>query len=345
MNRATTRLLYPLSVPVTALALAACSNVESSDSETAASGEWQHPVTAWGDPDIQGSWPIGHLAGNVPVQRPAEFGDRLYRNEEELAQRAAQLEAQRTSYEQEIEGDRIGMGHWAESRATAQVQEQTSLIVDPPNGQLPPLTAAGQAKAATLGSTWSRSEFEHFGHFDNWDRCITRGLPPSMLPFHYNNGIEVMQAPGYVVIRLEMIHETRIIPVDGRAKLPEDIRNWTGSSRGHWEGNTLVIETTNFNGKAHMTNFGNLGSPRNPYPTSESLRLVERITRIDDDTIQYEMTVDDPEMLTRPWTASFPWYRQPDYQFFEYACHEGNELMITALGGTRADRERAAAGQ
>jgi hypothetical protein len=339
MNRATIKRLFPLTIPAAALTLAACSNVESSDTE----GGWQHPVTAWGDPDLQGMWPIGHLAGNVPLQRPAEFGDRLFRTEEELDARAAQLEAQRDSYEREIEGNRLGMGHWAESRATAQLERQTSLIVDPPNGQLPELTAAGQAKAATLGSTWFLNEFETFDDFDNWDRCITRGMPPSMLPFHYNNGIQVMQVPGYVVIRLEMIHETRIIPVDGRPPLPNEIRTWLGSSRGHWEGNTLVIETTNFNGKAHMTNFGNMGSPRRNYPTSESLRLVERLTRIDDDTIEYEITIDDPEMLTRSWTASFPWYQQADYEFFEYACHEGNELMITALGGTRAQREREAA--
>jgi hypothetical protein len=339
MNRRTHHRLAAASVPAALLALAA---VTTSNPVVQAS-EWEHPVTAWGDPDLQGMWPIGHLAGNVPLQRPAQFGDRLYLTDEELLERASRLDAQRTSYEQEIEGNRIGMGHWAESRATAQAERQTSLIVDPPDGQLPPLTQAGQQKAATLGSTWSKDVFETFTDFDNWDRCITRGLPPSMFPFHYNNGIQIIQAPGHVVIRMEMIHEARIVPVDGRPPLDENVRQWLGESRGYWEGNTLVVETRNFNGKAHMTNVGNMGSPRNAYPTSESLRLVERFTRIDEDTIEYSITVEDPEMLTEPWTAAFPWYRQPDYEFFEYACHEGNELLITALNASRIQREQAAA--
>jgi hypothetical protein len=337
MTRRTNERILAATLPAAVLALGACSNPQPGSAQAADGGEsgWQHPMTPWGDPDLQGMWPIGHLAGNVPVQRPAQFGDRLYLSDEEFAERAERLDAQRTSYEREIEGNTIGMGHWAESRTTAQAERQTSLIVEPADGQLPALTEAGEAKAATLGSTWHTQHFDTFTDFDNWDRCITRGLPPSMFPFHYNNGIQIIQAPGYVVIRMEMIHETRIVPVDGRTPLDGSIRQWLGESRGHWEGNTLVVETANFNGKAHMTNVGNMGSPRTPYPTSESLRLVERFTRIDDDTIEYEITIDDPEMLVQPWKAAFPWYQQPDYEFFEYACHEGNELLLTALNASR----------
>jgi hypothetical protein len=345
MKRATLTKILSMSLPATALSLAACSGGDPAAPAMAAegsgSGGWTHPVTPWGDPDLQGMWPIGHLAGNVPVQRPEEFGDRLYLSEEEMQQRQERLDAQRDSYEREIDSNRIGMGHWAESRLTAQVERQTSLIVEPANGRLPALTPAGEAKAATLGSTWQTSEFYTPDDFDNWDRCITRGLPPSMFPFHYNNGIQIIQAPGYVVVRLEMIHEARIVPLDGRPQLDDSIRQWLGDSRGYWEGNTLVIETTNFNGKGHMTNVGNTGSPREAYPTSESLRIVERITRISDDEAQYEITIEDPEMLVQPWKAAFPWYSEPGYQFFEYACHEGNELLITALGGTRAAEQRA----
>jgi hypothetical protein len=347
MKRMNERILA-VTLPAALLALGAYTVPQSGTAQlmlAEADPEWEHPMTPWGDPDLQGMWPIGHLAGNVPVQRPPQFGDRLFLTEEEFEARATELDARRDAYEREVEGNTIGMGHWAESRATAQAERQTSLIVDPPDGRLPALTEAGERKAATLGSTWSNDTFETFTDFDNWDRCITRGLPPSMFPFHYNNGIQIMQAPGYVIIRLEMIHETRIVPVDGRPPLDESIRQWLGDSRGYWEGNTLVVETRNFNGKAHMTNVGNMGSPRNAYPTSESLYLVERFTRVSDDTIHYEITIDDPEVLTRPWTAAFPWYQEPGYQFFEYACHEGNELLIVALGASRLQREQAEAGE
>jgi len=177
--------------------------------------------------------------------------------------------------------------------------------------------------------------------FDSWDRCITRGLPPSMFPFNYNNGIQIVQAPNYVVIRLEMIHETRIVPVDGRAPLDPAIKQWMGESRGHWEGNTLVVETTNFNGLTGMTNPGIPGSPSGNTPTTTNMRIVERFTRVDDDTIEYSMTVEDPEVLTRPWTAAYPMRRDDGYQFFEYACHEDNSAIRNFIVTSRYERAKA----
>jgi hypothetical protein len=316
--------------------------VLTASAQTSNGPDWAHPVTEWGEPDLQGMWPIGHLAGHVPLQRPERFADRAYLTDEEYEAAERQVAQRSQAYEREIEGDRIGMGHWAESMATAQAQRQTSLIVDPQNGQLPEMTEEGRRKQQTLGSSWHRNVWDDVTDFDTWDRCITRGLPASMFPFQYNNGIQIVQSPGYVVINLEMIHEARIIPTDGRSQLPESMRNWLGESRGHWEGNTLVIETTHFNGISAMTNVGTSGSPRPDIPSSEELRLVERLTRVGENTIQYEITVADPVILTRPWTATFTWERDPDYTFFEYACHEGNETIRDYIETSRYERQQRA---
>jgi hypothetical protein len=166
-------------------------------------------------------------------------------------------------------------------------------------------------------------------------------LPPSMFPFNYNNGIEIHQAPGYVVVRLEMIHEARIIPVDGRPQLDPAIKHWMGESRGHWEGNTLVVETTNFNGVGGMTNVGIPGSPRGDTPTTTSMKIVERFMRTDDDTIQYEMHVEDPEVLTQPWKAGYPMQRDDEYQFYEYACNEDNTAVRNFIETSRYERAKA----
>ena len=161
-------------------------------------------------------------------------------------------------------------------------------------------------------------------------------------PFNYNNGIEIHQAPGYVVVRLEMIHEARVVPVDGRAPLDPAIKQWMGESRGHFEGNTLVVETTNFNGLGGMTNVGIPGSPRGDTPTTTNMKITERFTRTDDDTIQYEMYVEDPEVLTQPWKARYPMQRDDSYQFFEYACHEDNTAVRNYIVTSRYERAQAA---
>jgi hypothetical protein len=164
-----------------------------------------------------------------------------------------------------------------------------------------------------------------------WDRCITRGTIGSIVPNTYNQGNQIVQAPGYVIVRNEMIHESRIVPVDGRPHLPGNIRTWMGDSRGHWEGNTLVVETTNFNGR----------TPIGQTPASEDLRLVERFTLADANTLNYQVTIDDPKTWTKPWTMAFPLRRDSGYTLFEYACHEGNYYMYNALSGARADEKAA----
>ena len=331
------------------LALTACTDSgpagPQSDAANAAAAPdasgWVHPRTEWGDPDLQGMWPIINLI-STPFQRPEQYGERELLSDEEYAATQQRLEARNTRYEEEIKSNKMGMGHWAESSLSNDAARLTSLLVDPPNGRFPEITEAAKVKAQTMGSSWGRTVFDKPTDFDTWDRCITRGLPPSMFPFNYNNGIEIHQAPGYVVIRLEMIHEARIVPIDGRRKLDPAIKQWMGESRGHWEGNTLVVETTNFNGIGGMTNVGIPGSPRGNTPTSEQMKITERFERVDDDTIQYSMTVEDPEVLTQSWTARYPMQRDDSYQFFEYACTEDNTAIRNFIETSRYERAQAA---
>jgi hypothetical protein len=327
-----------------ASALAGCTDsapTGSADTRAADASGWQHPRTAWGDPDLQGMWPIIHLI-STPFQRPTQFGDRPLLTDEEYAATQQRLEARDKRYHDEISGNKMGMGHWAEASYNTDAARLTGLIVDPPNGRFPEVTEWAKQVAPTMGSSWGRTVFDKPTDFDSWDRCITRGLPPSMFPFNYNNGIEIIQAPGYVIVRLEMIHEARVIPVDGRAALDPAIQQWMGESRGHFEGNTLVVETTNFNGLSGMTNVGIPGSPRGETPTTTNMKITERFTRTDGDTIQYEMFVEDPQVLTQPWKARYPMQRDDSYQFFEYACHEDNTAVRNYIVTSRYERAQAA---
>lgn len=279
---------------------------------------WNHPMTAWGDPDLSGMWPVTHLNG-TPVQRPGQFGDRRLLTDQEFGERQKQiaLTTERTA------------GAWAE---IGQANRLTSLVVEPASGRLPALTDEGRRRSTTMTSSWSEMLFTRVEDFNALDRCITRGLPASMFPFMYNSGVEIVQAPGYVVIRLEIIHEARVIPLDARPRLGAAHRQWLGDSRGRWEGRTLVVETTNFNGRFPMLIQGPGGGA---IPTSEALRIVERFTRVDDDTLDYEIAVEDPLVLAGPWKAAFPWKRDPGYYIYEYACHEGNQAIANTLRNSR----------
>lgn len=306
-------------------------------SSSAARKGWVQPKTPWGDPDLQGMWPLNHI-NSVPLQRPEKYGNRLHFTQEELAAEAAKVESRNELYENEDDADRIGLGHWIES---IDVPVQTSLIVEPANGRLPPRTALGETMAKQMGSSWGREYWDRPEDFDTWDRCITRGLPASMFPYPYNNGIEIVQAPGYVVINLEMIHESRIIPLNSMPTLDPAIQQWMGDSRGHWEGNTLVVETSNFNGKTSMTSST---TPQSARPASTRLHMLERFERVDDDTINYSVTVTDPLTLASSWTAAFPWKKDDSYQVFEYACNEDNNAVRGFITNSRVYRAQKAAG-
>ena len=296
-------------------------------------GAYEPPRTAWGDPDLQGMWPIDRLNG-TPVQRPDAFGERRFLTDEEFAERVDRLRALNARYDEEIAANKMGTGHWAEM---GEPNRLTSLIVEPANGRVPPLTPEGERRSALMTSSWSDIPFDRVSDFNALDRCITRGMPASMFPFMYNSGIEIMQAPGYVVIRLELVHETRVVPVDGRPPLSPDIVQWLGESRGRFEGDTLVIETANFNGETPMLIVGPGGKP---IPTSVEMRIVERLTRVAEDTIDYEIAVSDPVTLTQPWKAAFPLMRDDDYRMFEYACHEDNSAIRNFIETSRFERRQ-----
>jgi hypothetical protein len=344
--------IFPLAAIVGALTLAACSPsgappaVEQTAASSGAAGAWQHPRTEWGDPDLQGMWPIINLI-STPFQRPVDkdgnavFGDRRYLNDEEYAKVEERLAARDKRYEEEIKSNKMGMGHWAEASHHNEAARLTSLVYEPANGRFPALTERGKELAANMSSSWTGKVFETPTDFDTWDRCITRGLPSSMFPFNYNNGIEITQAPGYVVVRLEMIHEARVIPVDGRPPLDSAIEQWMGESRGRWEGNTLVVETTNFNGVPGMTNVGIPGSPAGNTPTTKNMKITERFTRTGENTMDYSMHVEDPEVLAQPWTAGYPMERDPTYRFFEYACNEDNTAVRNYITTSRYERAHA----
>jgi hypothetical protein len=296
--------------------------------------------TAWGDPDLQGMWP-GNMG--VPLQRPESLGTRTTLSDAEFAQKEAQArkQADADSQSTSTSDSKATIGppsYWVE-RGTP--SRQTSLIVDPPNGRLPPLTAEEQKlrKEARAGKGFPgewRGQADSYDDLNVYYRCITRGVLGSIIPVIYNNGNEILQAPGQVIIRNEMIHETRIIPLDGRPHPSPKIRQYMGDSRGHWEGNTLVIDTTNFTDKDAIGSNG-AGYPGDPGHHSTDLKLTERLTRVDANTLNYQATIDDPKTWTQPWTILISLKRDDKYQLFEYACHEGNIAMSDILSGARSD--------
>jgi hypothetical protein len=303
---------------------------------------YEPPRTPWGDPDLQGKWPGTNYVG-VPMQRSEELGERNWLTEEEYQQEVVRRERQALNDSAEFEldnaentpGGAVGgpvspPPHWLER---GEPQYQASLIVDPPNGRYPErVDGGGGGGFGGFGGNSADSYLDR----SNYDRCITRGIAGSILPVIYNNGNEIVQGPGYVALLNEMIHEARIVPLDGRPHVSSDVRMWMGDSRGHWEGNTLVIETRNLN---DQTSIGSNGGGRAIDPNAT---LTERLTRVDDDTILYQMTVNDPTTWEAPWTFEFPWQRDDGYGMFEYACHEGNYAMFNILSGARAEERRAA---
>ena len=318
--------------------------------------------TSWGDPDLRGTFPIDNIA-SLPMNRPAAFGDRFWLNDEENAARIAQANGSDARYAAEDESGTIGMGHWVESDSSGR---RTSLLVSPANGQLPALTPEAQARYAAGRSSWTpNTAYNWTSDFDTWDRCVTRCFPASMFPFRYNNGIRVLQSPGYVTIALEMIHDARVIKIVDKADIaahrwPANVRTWMGQSLGYWEGNTLVIETTNIidgdsvsqdsldRGPSPL-NMATMGVPPfNTIPTSVDAVVVERLTRTAADHIVYELTYTDPQVFTAPWTARLDWTQNDEYAFFEYACHEGNvqvrNYITASRAGLRVNAEEAGAG-
>jgi hypothetical protein len=289
---------------------------------------WTVPRTPDGQPDLQGIWDYRTA---TPVERPRELAGREFLTDEEIAafeRRAAAREDGRPPEDARATPS-VHPPWWLDYGKQVVGTRRSSLVIDPPDGRVPPLTAEAQKRAAD-GRAARAGRGPADGPEDRslWERCITRGLPEGMLPAGSNNNLQLVQTAGYVVIFSEMIHDARIVPLDGRAAAPQSIRRWTGDSRGRWDGDTLVVETTNFSDK---TSFRGSGS---------NLRVTERFTRIDADTIEYRFTVEDPTTWTRPWTATFPMVKS-EGPMYEYACHEGNYRLKHILGNARAEEQSA----
>jgi hypothetical protein len=296
---------------------------------TSAANRWTPSRTPDGRPDLQGIWTNATI---TPFERPASLRDRAFLTEAEAEALEQQAASRRGAEDARPRPGDVGSYNqfWFDSGERVVSTRRTSLVVDPPDGRVP---LRPEAEAARNYN--SAHEGDSYEFMSVWDRCITRGVPAGMFPAGYNNAYQIVQAPGYVVIHYEMIHEARIIPVDGRPHLPAQVRLWNGDPRGRWEGNTLVVDTTNYNNKGWIATQAAAGRIKG-IPQSESLHVVERLTRIDANRIDYEVTIDDPKMFTRPWTVSIPLHRDPTYQIYEYACHEGNRAVEGVLRGARA---------
>src|SRR5947209_10440237 len=281
-----------------------------------------------GHPDIQGIWTNATL---TPFERPANLRDKAFLTEAEVAAVERQAAQRRDDDPAPRTGD-VGSYNqvWFDSGERVVSTRRTSLVIDPADGRVP---LRPEAEAAR--DTNAAHERDSYEFMSVWDRCITRGVPAGMFPAGYNNAYQIVQTPGYVMIHYEMIHEPRVIPIDGRAHLPSRVRSWNGDPRGHWEGNTLIVDTTNYNNKGWIATSAAAGRIKG-VPQTESLHVVERFTPIDANTITYEATIDDPAMFTRPWTVSIPLHRDRAYTIYEYACHEGNRAVEGVLRGARA---------
>jgi len=318
---------------VAVIAVSEGTGVAIAQSANPASSHGSAPRTPWGEPDLQGTWTTDDTIG-VPVERPPALGNKLFLTDEDLAQRRQQQEeARRAAAAAAARTGTAPIGppdHWGES--ASQPVRQTSFVVDPPNGRIPPVTPEAQKRAAGRDrGSFGTGPFNGPEDLTNFDRCISRGVVGSLLPRPYGNGLNIVQGPGVVAISYEMIHEPRIIPLGNAGHIGDAIRQYMGDARGHWEGDTLVVVTKNFTDKM------SIGFNGNGLRHSDAMRLVERFTRVDANTIQWEATLDDPNTYTQPFKMALPIRLQNDYKVYEYACHEGNYGMRNILSAARAD--------
>ena len=289
--------------------------------------KWTAPRTPWGEPDLQGVWSYATI---TPLERPDDHAGKDLLSDEEVAalDKEARTGADRRDGTPDADLARAYNAFWYDrGKSTG----RTSLIVDPPDGKLPSLTPEGRRRQAASAEQARLHPFDSPEDRPLQERCITyHGVPP--LPTGYNNTYQIFQTPGYVAILDENIHDVRGIPLDGRPHVGKNIRQWNGNSRGRWEDDTLVVETTNYSLKTTFK-----------FPAAgETLRAVERFTRVGADRIDYRFTIEDKTTYTRPWTAVLPLMGQPDYVIYEYACHEGNYAIAHALSGARAQEKAAA---
>jgi hypothetical protein len=297
--------------------------------------KWTPPKTPWGDPDLQGSFTNLQEDG-TPLERPDQFAGRKLEDikGEELA--AIKRDVQKRTITT-FQGPLHAPEHWWQDDLNLTKGHQAWFVVDPPDGKIPALTAAAKERATARAEARKNSGR---GPADSWtdltlyDRCITRGLPGSMMPVIYGNSYQIVQGPGYVAIRYEMVHETRVIPLDNRPHLPASMVSYMGDPRGHWEGDTLVVDTTNFRDDTAYRN-----------ANAKTLRLTERFRRTAPHEVRWAVTVEDPETWTKPWTFSMPLTEDNAQPVLEYSCHEGNYGLRNILSAARAEDVKKGAKQ
>jgi len=289
--------------------------------------DWAPPRTSWDDPSLVGTWSTEDMRA-IPFDRAVDLGTQEFLDEAQFIERARRQQAGSEHAENVETFHRNAWG----TRSFG----FSSLVVDPPNGRTPALTAEGRARAAAVAGqgTFGDGPFYSFEDFSLYDRCIARGLAAGMGAVLYGNGIVIAQSPGAVAITYEMVHETRVIPLDDRPHLDGAIAQYTGNSRGRWQGDTLVVESSGFTDKTSVAS----GAPH-----SRGLRTTERIRRIDPEMIEYRITIDDPATYAAPFTARLVWTTQPNHTVYEYSCHEGNYAVDGGLAGERAHERRVAA--
>jgi hypothetical protein len=283
------------------------------------------PRTPWGDPDISGNV-TNVFEASTPFERPDDFAGRRLEEVQGDELATFRLELQKRTLSN-FEGPLHGPDEWWQNIYDLRKGGQAWFVMDPPDGRIPSMTPEAQQRPRTqVGGSYAPGElWTSASDFNLYDRCITRGLPGSMMPAIYGNSYRIVQSAGQVAIQYEMIHETRVIPLDGRPHIGKDIALYMGDSRGHWEGNTLVVETTNL--KDQPGTAGGL--------FTDAAKLTERFTRISQNELSYDMTINDPKTWTKPWTLHMPYKEDPHYTIYEYACHEGNYMMLDALTGAR----------
>ena len=286
---------------------------------------YKTPKTPWGDPDLSGIYSNNDESG-IPLERPNEFTGKTLGeiSDSELAEINKERDEQKVERAPNL-GVLPGSNpvHWFENFGAK--NSRAWLIVDPPDGRVPPLVAEAQGRRGPAGgSSFGNGPFNSYLDFSLYDRCISRGMPGSMMPAIYGNAYQIVQGPGWVGIRYEMIHEARVIPLDNRPHASSKIRTLMGDAKGHWDGDTLVVETTNFDRRSLYRN------------ASENLKLIERFTRTGPDTVEWAVTVDDPHTWTRQWTYAMDLSRRDETQQpFEYGCHEGNYAVKNMLSAAR----------
>ena len=318
------RVLFLSSIGLLGLSLAQDAFAQSSTA-------WVNGRTADGQPDLQGLWTNDTI---TPIERPVSLANKQFYTDDEIAAMETRLAERRSVADDNIvveAGGNIGGYNqiWLDSGDTVLSTGQTSMIVDPPSGRAPIRPEAEAARDYGFAHVE-----DHWTNHTVWDRCITRGVPGSMLPAGYNNAYRIIQTPDTISIVHEMIHDVRIIPLQKTAHLDPRIKLWMGDSVAHWEGETLIVDTSNYNNRGMIAN-STAGGRLKGVPVSEDLHVVEKFTRVSADTIMWEARITDPENFTQPFTIAMPLTRDDEYVMYEYACHEGNHAISNILNAGR----------